>query len=96
MTAEKEVTRPVAEFSVGGGIKAVVWENEYVTKNGSLKRPSVQAQKRYYCEKSQTWKTSDSYFTHEIPQLVVALIRAYWWIMTHPSGAHDVPEETEA
>ena len=88
--------RPVAEFRIGGTITVSVWENTVQQGENTVVRRSVQLQKRYQDKADQTWKTSKSLYANDIPRAVLALQKAYEWIMMQPRDAADAPAtETE-
>ena len=81
---QQEPNRPVAEFRVGGTITASVWENTVQRDGRDITTYSVQIQKRYFCKADQDWKTSKSLYANDIPRAVLALQKAYEWIMAQP------------
>jgi hypothetical protein len=85
--SEQEPNKPVADFRVGGTVTASVWENTVQQGENTVVRRSVQLQKRYYDKADQTWKTSKSFYANHIPRAVLALQKAYEWIMMQPRDA---------
>ena len=92
---QQEPNRPVAEFRIGGTTTASVWENTVQQGENTVVRRSVQLQKRYFCKSDQEWKTSKSLYANDIPRAVLALQRAYEWIMTQPRNGDTEKSATE-
>ncbi len=92
---EQEIPQPVQEFRVGGTTTASVWRNETQQGDRTVVNHSVQIQKRYFDRADQTWKTSKSLYANDIPRAVLALQKAYEWIMMQPRNGDIEKSATE-
>jgi hypothetical protein len=90
----QETPQPVHEFRIGGTITASVWRNEAQQGDRTVATHSVQLQKRYFHKGDQEWKTSGSLFANEIPRAILALQRAYEWILTQPRSEAAEDDDT--
>jgi hypothetical protein len=71
---------PAAEFRIHG-ITATVWANQAQQGDRLVTRHSVQIQKRYFDKNANEWKTSGTYFPDDLPQIILAMQKAYEYIM---------------
>jgi hypothetical protein len=76
---------PAAEFRIHG-ITATVWANQAQQGDRMVIRHSVQIQKRYFDKSANEWKTSATYFPDDLPQAILALQKAYEYIMLQATG----------
>ena len=72
---------PVKQFRAAGGVSAAVWRNESQQGGRTVVTHSVHFQKRYFDERDQTWKTSESYFPSDLPRLRLVIEKAYEYVM---------------
>ena len=80
---KNESRRPVQAIR-NGHVEAAIWESE--TKYGLRYRVSL---KRSYKAGDQ-WKTSDSFWRDDLPNIVSVLDDAYGWISDHEK---EIPKE---
>ncbi|MCP4249299.1 MAG: hypothetical protein GY778_19835 [bacterium] len=82
-----EPQKPVHEVRIGGTITASVWENTVQRGDQRIVTHNLQLKKRYFDKADQTWKTSGSLYANDLPRAVLALQKAYEWIMMQPRNA---------
>ncbi len=67
---------PVKKFAAGG-IQVAVWENES-SQGGKFNSVSIQ---RNYKDKNDEWKSSSSLKVNDIPKAILALEKAYEYLV---------------
>ncbi len=88
--------RPDKNFQVGA-IEASIFENEIQQNGKTIKVKKVAFQKRY--KSLQGWKTTYSLDINDIPKAVLALSKAYEFLVmgseTPSFSEKDLPDETD-
>jgi len=82
--ADTQTKKPIKEFRAtgrGAVITAAVWENEIKRGTETVITRSVTFQKRY-CDSSEKWHDSSSFYRDEIPALILVAQQAYEFIAT--------------
>ena len=82
--------KPEATFKAGA-IQASVFMNVRKVKGKELKIPSVSFQKRY--KEGEEWKSTSSLNTNELPKAILALGRAYQYLLTRGGESMDEEED---
>ena len=77
---------PVKKFKAGG-VEASIWENEFVGRNGDAGVAHSVKLERRYKDKNGEWQGTGSLKEADIPKAVLALNKAYEWIVL--SSGHD-------
>ena len=78
---QTEPNLPEEEIRVGGTISVPIWRNEAQRGDRTVVSFSVQLQRRYFDEADQEWKTAKSLNTDDVPRAILALEKAYEYIL---------------
>jgi hypothetical protein len=74
--------KPIKKIQVGT-VNAAIWENEITGDNGERTIERVTVDKRYK-DASGNWKSTGSFNVNEIPKLILALEKAYEFLVCKP------------
>lgn len=67
---------PIKEFRVGN-VKLPIWKNE-ITRNGqTVVQYSIKPSRSYRDKQTGEWKTTEHFFTNDLPKLILATQKAY-------------------
>lgn len=72
--------KPVKKFKAGA-VTATVWENPGTTKEGNVTTYKTVSFERRYKDKNGEWKTASSLRLNDLPKAVVALNKAYEFLV---------------
>ena len=79
------MARPIKTFKLGA-VRASIFENS-INKNGKIiKLPKVLLEVRYK-DPAGTWKSTNSLSLNELPKAILALQKAYEYLMEHKEAA---------
>jgi hypothetical protein len=67
--------KPIKQFR-SGGVKAAVWENQFIDKEGEKKEFRNVTLTRSY-KKGDSWENSHSFGIRDLPKAVLVLQKAY-------------------
>ena len=88
----RRVDRPEKNFKVGA-VRAAVWPTTIVLKDGtSFDKKKVVVDRRYK-DRNGEWKSTNSLDANDVPKAILALQKAYEYIMTH--GEKEKEKEVE-
>ena len=79
--AQIEPNLPEEEIRVGGTVSTSIWRNEVQRGDRTVVNFSVQLQRRYFDRADQEWKTAKSLNTDDVPRAILALQKAYEYIL---------------
>ena len=71
---------PVKKFKAGG-VEVSIWENEFVGRSGEAGVAHSVKLERRYKDKEGNWQGTGSLKEVDIPKAVLALNKAYEWIV---------------
>ena len=71
---------PVKKFRAGG-VEVSIWDNEFVGRSGETGISHSVKLERRYKDKSGQWQGTGSLKDADIPKAVLALNKAYEWIV---------------
>ena len=83
-------TKPDREFKVGS-VKASIWSNQRETRDGKLFNSHKIIVDRVYRDSNGEFKATNSFDVNDIPKAILALKKAYDYLMTQRPGGGDRP-----
>ena len=89
--AEKE-NKPVKKFQMGA-ISAAIWKNTLELKDGQKMDVYAATLDKSYKDKDGKWKNSKSIQMNEIPKALLALAKAYDYIVSRSKDSKEAVEE---
>ncbi|MBI4738620.1 hypothetical protein HY772_03525 [Candidatus Woesearchaeota archaeon] len=84
--------QPEKTFRVGP-VKATVWRNVSQTEKGAVEYLSVSFDRRYMDRQTNTWKSSSSLRANDLPKAVLALNKAYEYVVLSSKSQQFASEE---
>ncbi|MCX5799756.1 MAG: hypothetical protein NTU90_09400 [Proteobacteria bacterium] len=92
------MSKPETVFKVGA-VRAAVFRNT-IEKNGhSIKVPTVVIEVRYKDKTPNQWKGTNSLSINDLPKAILALQKAFEYLMEHKDSVHPgnsyTPEELD-
>ena len=78
MAQQRDKAMPIVQFR-SGLIEAGIWRNEIATNDQIKIRHSVRLEKQFKTSDG-SYKTTNHYFPHELPQVILLLQRCYEYI----------------
>ena len=70
---------PIKEFRAGG-IKAAIWREDGEDQGRTVVTHSVRIQKRYFDNTSSEWRTTEYFFSSDLPRLCLVAQKAFEYI----------------
>ena len=87
--------RPEKSFKVGA-VRAAIWPNTVTSRDGrSFEMRKVVLDRRYRNGDGE-WKSTNSFDLNDVPKAVLALQKAYEYLMTKPEDPQEGRVEEEA
>ena len=74
-------TKPEVEFKIGA-VRAAIWANPRHTNNGKLFNSHKVLLERFYKDGQGNFQSTSSLDTNDIPKAILALKKAYEYLMT--------------
>ena len=74
--------RPEKEFS-SGAVRATIWNNETMSKDGKPINFKTVSFERSYKDKDGDWKTTSALRVNDIPRATLVLNKAYEYVATN-------------
>ena len=81
-------TKPEHEFKVGA-VKASIWSNPRETRDGKLFNSHKVIVDRVYRDSGGEFKATSSLDVNDIPKAILALKKAYDYLMTQPPAEEE-------
>ena len=81
-------TKPENEFKVGS-VKASIWSNPRETRDGKVFNSHKVIVDRVYRDASGEFKATSSLDVNDIPKAILALKKAYDYLMTQPPAEEE-------
>jgi hypothetical protein len=77
---DENKNKPIANFKVGA-VRAAIWKNQRQNENGNSFESVKVVLDRTYKDRSGNYSSTHSLDANDIPKAILALMRAYEWLM---------------
>jgi hypothetical protein len=87
----KAPVKPEKSFKYGA-VRAAIWKSEHRSRNGEQFETRRVVMDRSYKDAQGAWKNTNSLDLNDIPKAILALERAYEYLLSAPAQGDDGPE----